>query len=354
VLNDRLTELEREYEAVVEALNDPSISSDPHRLRDLSRRHRELDEVVGCWRRLQQAEADLETAREMSNDSVGEERELAQLEVTQAEQDIARLGEELRLQLLPKDPNAGRNVIMEIRGAEGGEEANLFAKDLFEMYSRYASAKGWKVEVLSSSPSERDGLNEITFSVKGKDAWQRLEHEGGPHRVQRVPVTESQGRIHTSSAAVAVLPEAEEVDVAIDPGDLKIDVYRSTGPGGQSVNTTDSAVRITHLPTGIVVAMQDEKSQIQNRAKAMTVLRSRLLKAEQDRQAAELSEQRRSQVGGGGRSEKIRTYNYKDNRVTDHRIKLTLHKLDRILMGDLDDLTDALMADKRARQLADG
>ncbi len=354
MLNDRLTELEREYEAVVEALNDPSISSDPHRLRDLSRRHRELEEVVGCWRRLQQAEADLETAREMSNDSVGEERELAQLEVTQAEQDIARLGEELRLQLLPKDPNAGRNVIMEIRGAEGGEEANLFAKDLFEMYSRYASAKGWKIEVLSSSPSERDGLNEITFSVKGKDAWQRLEHEGGPHRVQRVPVTESQGRIHTSSAAVAVLPEAEEVDVAIDPGDLKIDVYRSTGPGGQSVNTTDSAVRITHLPTGIVVAMQDEKSQIQNRAKAMTVLRSRLLKAEQDRQAAELSEQRRSQVGGGGRSEKIRTYNYKDNRVTDHRIKLTLHKLDRILMGDLDDLTDALMADKRARQLADG
>jgi peptide chain release factor 1 len=354
VLNDRLTELEREYEAVVEALNDPSISSDPHRLRDLSRRRRELEEVVGCWRRLQRAEADLETAREMSNDSVGEERELAQLEVNQAEQDIARLEEELRLQLLPKDPNAGRNVIMEIRGAEGGEEANLFAKDLFEMYSRYASARGWKIEVLSSSPSERDGLNEITFLVKGKDAWQRLEHEGGPHRVQRVPVTESQGRIHTSSAAVAVLPEAEEVDVAIDPGDLKIDVYRSTGPGGQSVNTTDSAVRITHLPTGIVVAMQDEKSQIQNRAKAMTVLRSRLLKAEQDRLAAELSEQRRSQVGGGGRSEKIRTYNYKDNRVTDHRIKLTLHKLDRILMGDLDDLTDALMADKRARQLADG
>jgi peptide chain release factor 1 len=354
VLTDRLTELEREYEAVVEALNDPSISSDPHRLRDVSRRHRELEEVVGCWRRLQQAESDLDTAREMSGESVGAERELAQLEVAQAEQDIARLEEELRLQLLPKDPNAGRNVIMEIRGAEGGEEANIFAKDLFEMYSRYASVKGWKIEVLSSTPSERDGFNDITFLVKGKDAWQRLEHEGGPHRVQRVPVTESQGRVHTSSAAVAVLPEAEEVDVAVDPGDLKIDVYRSTGPGGQSVNTTDSAVRITHLPTGIVVAMQDEKSQIQNRAKAMTVLRSRLLKAEQDRQAAELSVQRRSQVGGGGRSEKIRTYNYKDNRVTDHRIKLTLHKLDRILMGDLDDLTDALMADKRARQLADG
>ena len=350
-LNDRLTELEREYQSVLAELNDPMLSSDPRRLRDVSRRHRELEQVVEGWHRLQAAESDLEAAREMFNDASGDQRELAQAEVAQAEQDVARLAEELRLQLVPRDPNAGRNVIMEIRGAEGGEEANIFAKDLYEMYSRYAAAKAWKVEVLSSSPSERDGLNEITFVVKGDDAWQRLEHEGGPHRVQRVPVTESQGRIHTSSAAVAVLPEAEEVDVAIDPNDLKIDVYRSTGPGGQSVNTTDSAVRITHLPTGLVVAMQDEKSQIQNRAKAMIVLRSRLLKAEQDRQSAELSQQRRSQVGGGGRSEKIRTYNYKDNRVTDHRINLTLHKLDRILLGDLDQLTEALMTDKRYRQL---
>jgi peptide chain release factor 1 len=354
VLNDRLNELEREYETVVAELNDPNVSADPRRLRDVSRRHKELEEVVGIWRRLQGAESDLEAAREMVSDSAGDERDLARSEVERAEGDITRLGEELRLQLLPRDPNAGRNVIMEIRGTEGGEEANLFAKDLFDMYTRYAAAKGWKVEVLSSSPSEREGLNEVTFLVKGEGAWQRLEHEGGPHRVQRVPVTESQGRIHTSAAAVAVLPEAKEVDVAIDPSDLKIDVYRSTGPGGQSVNTTDSAVRITHLPTGIVVAMQDEKSQIQNRAKAMIVLRSRLLKAEQDRQAAELSAARRSQVGGGGRSEKIRTYNYKENRVTDHRIHITLHKLDRILMGDLDDLTDALMADKRARQLAEG
>jgi peptide chain release factor 1 len=354
VLNDRLNELEREYETVVVELNDPNVSADPRRLRDVSRRHKELEEVVGIWRSLQVAESDLATAREMVSDSAGDERDLARAEVERAEGDISRLEEELRLQLLPKDPNAGRNVIMEIRGTEGGEEANLFAKDLFDMYTRYAAAKGWKVEVLSSSPSEREGLNEVTFLVKGEGAWQRLEHEGGPHRVQRVPVTESQGRIHTSAAAVAVLPEAKEVDVAIDPSDLKIDVYRSTGPGGQSVNTTDSAVRITHLPTGIVVAMQDEKSQIQNRAKAMIVLRSRLLKAEQDRQAAELSAARRSQVGGGGRSEKIRTYNYKENRVTDHRIHLTLHKLDRILMGDLDDLTDALMADKRARQLAEG
>ncbi|MGD0311229.1 MAG: peptide chain release factor 1 [Acidimicrobiales bacterium] len=352
-MTGRMKELEREYETVLAQLNDPTLSSDPQRLREVSRRHRELEEVVGCWRRLESAESDLGVARQMVTDSAGDERELAQAEVAQAEEDVTRLEEELRLLLVPRDPNAGRNVIMEIRGAEGGEEANIFAKDLYEMYTRYAAHRGWKIEVLSSSPSERDGLNEITFVVKGDDAWQRLEHEGGPHRVQRVPVTESQGRIHTSSAAVAVLPEAEEVEVAIDPSDLKVDVYRSTGPGGQSVNTTDSAVRITHLPTGIVVAMQDEKSQIQNRAKAMIVLRSRLLKAEQDRLSAELSEQRRSQVGGGGRSEKIRTYNYKDNRVTDHRIKLTLHKLDRILMGDLDELTDALMADKRYRQLDD-
>ncbi len=349
--NDRLPRLAEEYESVVTQLNDPETSSDPRRLRDLSRRHKELSEVIDTWRQLQAAESDLDAAREMVADSVSEERELARAEVDKAESDISRLEESLQQLLVPRDPNAGRNVIVEIRGAEGGEEANLFAKDLFDMYTRYAAIRGWKVDVMSSSPSERDGLNEVTFRVSGDDAWQRLEHEGGPHRVQRVPVTESQGRIHTSSAAVAVLPEAEEVDVAIDPSDLKVDVYRSTGPGGQSVNTTDSAVRITHLPTGIVVAMQDEKSQIQNRAKAMTVLRSRLLKAEQDRQAAELSAQRRSQVGGGGRSEKIRTYNYKENRVTDHRIKLTLHKLDRVLMGDLDELTDALMADKRGRQL---
>ena len=353
-LRDRLVDLEREYESVLTDLNDPDLASDPRRLRDVSRRHRELEEVVGCFRRLESSLEDLETARGMVADSVGAERELAQAEVASAEEDVARLEEELRLLLVPRDPNAGRNVLMEIRGAEGGEEANLFAKDLFDMYCRYAASRGWKVDVLSSSPSERDGLNEVTFLVKGEDAWVRLEHEGGPHRVQRVPVTESQGRIHTSSAAVAVLPEAEEVDVDIDPNDLKIDVYRSTGPGGQSVNTTDSAVRITHVPTGIVVAMQDEKSQIQNRAKAMIVLRSRLLQAEQERQAAELSQQRRSQVGGGGRSEKIRTYNYKENRVTDHRIKLTLHKLDRILMGDLDELTEALMADKRYRQLDEG
>jgi peptide chain release factor 1 len=219
------------------------------------------------------------------------------------------------------------------------------------MYMRYAERKGFAVETLSRDPSDMGGLNQVTFMVKGDGAWAHFKAEGGPHRVQRVPVTESQGRVHTSSATVTVLPEAEEVDVQIDDKDLKVDVYRSTGPGGQSVNTTDSAVRITHLPTGIVVSMQDEKSQIQNRAKAMQVLRARLLKAEQDRQAEEVSTARRSQVGGGGRSEKIRTYNYKENRVTDHRIGLTLYKLDRIMLGELDELTDALMADERARQL---
>jgi peptide chain release factor 1 len=351
-LDARLQALEQELGEVEEALADPSTASDSARLRDLSRRHKELGEVVGTWRKLRAARADLETARQMLEGATGEDREMVHAEMEAAEASIDDLGAQLSVLLLPRDPNDGRNVIVEIRGAEGGEEANLFARDLYDMYIRYAARRGWKVEVLTESASERDGLNEAVFVVKGADAWSRLEHEAGPHRVQRVPVTESKGRVHTSSATVTVLPEADEVDVTIDPNDLKIDVYRSTGPGGQSVNTTDSAVRITHLPTGIVVAMQDEKSQIQNRAKAMTVLRARLLKAEQDKRAQELAAQRRSQVGGGGRSEKIRTYNFRENRVTDHRLNLTLYKLDQVLQGDLDDLTDALMADKRARQLA--
>ncbi|HEX4540977.1 MAG TPA: peptide chain release factor 1 [Acidimicrobiales bacterium] len=348
---ERLAALEAEYEQVLSRLADPSIVSDQQALKDTARRHKELEAVVGAYRDLQGATADLEAAREMFHEAGGEEREDARAEVDEAESKVARIEEELRLLLLPSDPYDGKDVIVEIRGAEGGEEANLFAKDLADMYARYAERMGWQVEVLASDPSERGGYNEITFQVRGHEAWSHLKHEGGPHRVQRVPVTESQGRIHTSSATVTVLPEAEEVDIKIDPNELKVDVYRSTGPGGQSVNTTDSAVRVTHLPTGIVVSMQDEKSQIQNRAKAMRVLRARLLKAEQDRQAAELSEQRRSQVGGGGRSEKVRTYNFRENRVTDHRVNLTLHKLDRILMGELEELTDALRADERERQL---
>ena len=338
---ERLAGLEEEYQQVTDRMNDPAVLSDQRSLREVGRRFKELEPVVAAYREYKAAVEDLGAAREL-----GMKEEAAEAEAT-----IARLEEELKVLLLPRDPNDERNVIVEIRGAEGGEEANLFAKDLYDMYVRYADRMGWKHELLSADPSDKGGYNEVSFMLKGEGVWSRMKHEGGPHRVQRTPATESQGRIHTSSATVTVLPEAEEVDVDIDPNDLKIDVYRSTGPGGQSVNTTDSAVRITHIPTGIVVAMQDEKSQIQNRAKALQVLRARMLKAEQDRQASELSEQRRSQVGGGGRSEKIRTYNYKENRVTDHRIGLTLYKLDKVLMGEVDELTEALTADERARQL---
>ena len=348
---ERLDEVVAEYEDVLAQLSDPAVIADQRRLRELSQRHHEIGPLVTVYRSYRDTQADLALAREMSADAEGQDRELLSNEISEAEERLASLEDELKLLLLPKDPNDGRNVIVEIRGAEGGEEANLFARDLYEMYLRYAERTGLKAEVLSSDASPKGGVNEVMLLVKGRDAWAHLKHEGGPHRVQRVPVTESQGRVHTSSATVTVLPEAQEVEVQIEEKDLRVDVYRSTGPGGQSVNTTDSAVRVTHLPTGIVVSMQDEKSQIQNRAKAMQVLRARLLKAEQDRQSAELSTARRSQVGGGGRSEKIRTYNYKENRVTDHRIGLTLYNLDKVLMGELDEIVDALLADERGRQL---
>ncbi len=350
---ERLASLESEYDDVLAELSDPDVLGDQRRFVVLSKRLKELQPVVLGYRQYRATEGDLAAAREMLADSAGDDRDFVRAQIEEAETELARLEEELRLLLLPRDPNDDKNVIVEIRGAEGGEEANLFAKVLYEMYSRYAERKGWKLEVLGADPSDMGGFNEVSFLVKGDGVWTRLKHEGGPHRVQRVPVTESQGRIHTSSATVTVLPEAEDVDVHIESSDLKIDVYRSTGPGGQSVNTTDSAVRVTHLPTGMVVAMQDEKSQIQNRAKALQVLRARLLKAEQDRQSAELSEARRGQIGGGGRSEKIRTYNFKESRVSDHRIGRNFN-LERILDGDLDELVDALVGDERARQLQHG
>jgi peptide chain release factor 1 len=351
---ERLRDLEREFLEVEARLADPALIADQPRYQQVAKRYRELEPIVTRARVLWQREEDLETAREMLTDAAGDERELLRDEVTEAEADIERLTGELRLLVLPKDPNDERNVIVEIRGAEGGEEANLFARDLFEMYRAFAGRQGWTTEVLGSDASDLGGFNEVVMALKGDGVWARMHHEAGPHRVQRVPVTESQGRIHTSSATVTVLPEAEEVDVAIDPNDLRIDVFRSSGPGGQSVNTTDSAVRITHLPTGTVVSMQDEKSQTQNKAKALAVLRSRLLKAEQDRQANEASAARKDQVGGGGRSEKVRTYNFKENRVTDHRIGLTLYKLDKVLAGELDEISDALVADEQARRLGDG
>jgi len=351
---ERLDAWEREHASVLRALSDPDVVSDRARLEEVSRREKDLDALISVARRLREAQEDLDTARQMLSEASADDRELVHAELESAQTDVTRLEGQLRSLLVPRDPNDGRNVIVEIRGAEGGEEANLFARDLFEMYRRYAERRGWRMELLSSNPSERDGFNEVTFLMKGPDTWQRMKHEGGTHRVQRVPVTESQGRIHTSAATVTVLPEAEALDVQIDPADLRVDVFRSTGPGGQSVNTTDSAVRVTHVPSGIVVSMQDEKSQIQNRAKAMVVLRARLLKLETDRQAAEQSEQKRTQIGGGGRSEKIRTYNFKENRVTDHRVRLTLHKLDRVLEGDLDEVVDALLEDEREHQFESG
>jgi peptide chain release factor 1 len=350
---DRLDALEEEFRAVEARLSDPSVFEDNAAYVRLTRRHKELEPVVAAVRVRRQALEDATTAKEMLEGSAGDDREVLRAEITDAEATIARLDEQLKVLLLPKDPNDGRPVIVEIRGAEGGEEANLFAKDLYEMYTAYAQRQGWRLEVMESSVSDMGGFDTVIFTLKGDAAWTHMKHEGGPHRVQRVPVTESQGRIHTSSATVTVLPEAEEVDVTLDPNDLQIDVYRSSGPGGQSVNTTDSAVRITHKPTGLVVSMQDEKSQIQNRAKALVVLRSRLLKQEQDRQAAELSGQRKAQVGGGGRSEKIRTYNFKENRVTDHRIGYTAYNLDKVLGGELDDVVGALLQDERARQLSE-
>jgi peptide chain release factor 1 len=350
---DRVADLEREYLDAEARLADPELIADQRRYAEVAKRYRELEPIVDCYRKLIRAREDLATAKEMFADAGADDREMLRAEIDHADAAIASLEEELKVLLLPRDPNDDKNVIVEVRGAEGGEEANLFARDLFEMYRAFAARSGWTFEVLSASPSDLGGFSEVVFRLAGPNVWSRMKHEAGPHRVQRVPVTESQGRIHTSSATVTVLPEADEIDVEIDPADLDIQTFRSTGPGGQSVNTTDSAVRITHRPSGIVVSMQDEKSQLQNRARALQVLRARLLKQEQDRQAAEMSAERRGQIGGGGRSEKIRTYNFKENRVTDHRIGLTLYKLDKILAGELDELVDALVADERARQLRD-
>jgi len=352
VNGDRLDAIEQEFRQVEASLADPEVLSDHLRYAAVNKRHRELEPVARVAGELRRRRGDLETAKAMEAESVGDDREFARAERAAAETDIDRLEAQLQLLLLPKDPNEERDVIVEIRGAEGGEEANLFARDLFGMYEGFAARSGWRLEVLNKSVSDLGGFDEVTFRLSGDGVWTRMKHEGGPHRVQRVPVTESQGRIHTSSATVTVLPEADEVEVQLDDKDLKVDVYRSSGPGGQSVNTTDSAVRITHLPTGLVVSMQDEKSQIQNRARALQVLRSRLLKAQQDRQADEASEARRSQTGGGGRSEKIRTYNFKEKRVSDHRIGLTVYNLDKVLAGELDEISDALVADEQARNLA--
>lgn len=349
---DRLQSVEDEFVSLEASLSDPELASDQTRFREVSRRYKDLGPVVDCVRRYRMRNADAEAARELLTVASESERPALRDELSAAEAELADLEAELRVLLLPKDRNDGRAVIMEIRGAEGGEEANLFAADLFSMFRAYAGIKGWTVEVLSQDVSDLGGINLVTMLIKGDTAWSRLKFEGGTHRVQRVPITESSGRIHTSSATVLVLPEAEDVEVQIDEKDLDVDVYRSSGAGGQSVNTTDSAVRITHKPTGVVVTMQDERSQIQNRARAMQVLRARLLKLAEEEQAAAASVERRSQVGGGGRGEKIRTYNFKENRLTDHRIGFTIYRLQDVLAGDLDEVVDALTSEERARQLA--
>jgi len=353
----RLAAMEHEHADLEARLADPELASDAAELRRVSRRYHQLAPLVDAARRRRAVEADLTAARELLDGTSGAQdadRVVLEAELAASSRQLAAVDVELRALLVPPDPHAGRNVIVEVRGAEGGEEANLFARDLYEMYRAYATRHGLRVETLSLDPSDLGGINEVTFIVAGDEAWPRLKYEGGPHRVQRVPVTESQGRIHTSSATVLVLPEADEVEVDVDERDLQIDVFRSSGPGGQSVNTTDSAVRITHVPTGIVVSMQDERSQLQNRARAMQVLRARLLERAERERDVEMSRERRAQVGGGGRGEKIRTYNVKENRLTDHRIGFTIYRLADVLAGDLDAVVDALAAEERARQLADG
>ena len=338
----KLENLERRYEDVEQQLSSPEVLGDQERYRKLTKAHSDLKEVVDVFRKYKEVKSHLAESRELLQDGDTEIRGMAQEEIKELEPEAEGLERELTLLLLPKDPLDDKNIILEIRAGTGGEEAALFAADLFRMYTRYAESRGWRVEIMGVSEAAAGGYKEISALIAGSKAYSYLKYEAGTHRVQRVPATESQGRIHTSASTVAIMPEAEEADVDIKPEDLRFDVYRSSGPGGQSVNTTDSAVRVTHIPTGIVVAMQDEKSQHKNKAKALKVLYSRLLQAEQERVHAEQAENRRSQVGSGDRSERIRTYNFPQGRVTDHRVNLTLYKLDQVMEGDIQELIDAL------------
>ena len=346
-LADRLDEINA-------LLADPDVIADQDRWQALSREYAQINPVVGTFREYRQTLEDIDSARQMLEEDDAEMRELAKQELAEAETRKTRLERELQLLMLPKDPNDERNLFLEIRAGAGGDEAALFAGDLFRMYARYAERKHWKLEIVSEHPGEHGGYKEIIVRIEGQGAYSRLKFESGGHRVQRVPETESQGRIHTSACTVAVMPEVDEVEaVAINPADLKVDTFRASGAGGQHVNKTDSAIRLTHLPTGIVVECQDERSQHKNRARAMALLQARLLQQEQEKQQAEQAQTRRLLVGSGDRSERIRTYNFPQGRVTDHRINLTLYKLDEILDGNLDEIIDPLIAEYQADQLAE-
>lgn len=349
---DKLDALEKRFEEVNRRLSEPDIINDQDSFKKLCKESSDLSEIVEEYRKYKSAKATISECKEILQSGDKELSELAKAELSDAEEAILEISERLKVLLLPKDPNDEKNVIIEIRGGTGGEEAALFAADLFRMYSMYAESKDWKIEILSSNPTDIGGYKEITFSVSGAGAYSRFKFESGVHRVQRVPTTESQGRIQTSAATVAVLPEVEEVEVDINPNDLRIDVFRAGGPGGQCVNTTDSAVRITHLPTGIVVSCQDEKSQFKNKDKAMKILRSRIFEVMEAERNSQIADTRKSQIGSGDRSERIRTYNFPQSRVTDHRINLTLYKLEQILNGALDELIDALITADQAAKMA--
>jgi peptide chain release factor 1 len=349
---DRLKQIERRYRELDQEMAKPELATDLKKLQTLAREKAGIEEVVTRYHRYQATSRELEKTKSMLTSELDEGMSaMVKQEIANLETKLAHQLQELKLALVPKDARDERDIIMEIRAGTGGDEASLFAADLFRMYSRYAQSKGWQVDIIDSSESDVGGFKEIIFEVKGKGAFSRLKYERGVHRVQRVPVTESSGRIHTSTATVAVLPEADEVEVAVNPDELKIDFYHSRGAGGQNVNKLATAVRITHLPTGIVTTCQDERSQLRNRKKAMSVLRARLLDIERRKQEAEITKQRRLQVGTGERAEKIRTYNFPQDRITDHRIGLTLHNLPRILSGELGELIDALATSERAKQL---
>ena len=350
---ENLSVFENRYEELNMKLYDPAVAADRNLYRDLMKEHKEIEPIVEKYRALKKAEASLEDAEAILNDSEADKelRQMASDEMSAAKSDIESISEELKILLLPRDPNDDRSVIVEIRGGAGGEEAALFAYSLYRMYTMYAEKRGWKTEIVSLNETELGGFKEVSFTIDGDGAYSRLKFESGVHRVQRVPETETQGRIHTSTATVAVLPEADEVELEIDPKDLKIDTFRSSGAGGQHINKTSSAIRVTHLPTGTVVECQDERSQYKNKDKALRVLRARLLDAKVAAQNAEIAANRKSQVGTGDRSERIRTYNYPQLRVTDHRIGLTIYRLFDVLNGDLDEIIDALIAADRAEKL---